>query len=128
VLRVAIVAVLLSLIAGFIGGVIASEIDNTSSSSNDEPYTQVTAAPVVSADESTEITGVAEVAARLANSIVTISSEVDTASSSGEATGTGVVVTSNGEILTNAHVVEGAILNRWWPVCWPPTRATTLRS
>ena len=108
VLRVAIVAVLLSLIAGFIGGVIASEIDNTSSSSNDEPYTQVTAAPVVSADESTEISGVAEVAARLASSIVTISSEVDTASSSGEATGTGVVVTSNGEILTNAHVVEGA--------------------
>ena len=108
VLRVAIVAVLLSLIAGFIGGVIASEIDDTTSSANDEPYTQVTSAPVVSADESTEITGVAEVAARLANSIVTISSEVDSASSSGEATGTGVVVTSDGEILTNAHVVEGA--------------------
>ncbi|MFM7308805.1 MAG: S1C family serine protease, partial [Actinomycetota bacterium] len=108
VLRVAIVAVLLSLIAGFIGGVIASEIDDTTSSANDEPYTQVTSAPVVSADESTEITGVAEVAARLANSIVTISSEVDSASSSGGATGTGVVVTSDGEILTNAHVVEGA--------------------
>ncbi|MFM8714564.1 MAG: S1C family serine protease [Actinomycetota bacterium] len=108
VLRVAIVAVLLSLIAGFIGGVIASEIDDTTSSANDEPYTQVTSAPVVSADGSTEITGVAEVAARLANSIVTISSEVDSASSSGEATGTGVVVTSDGEILTNAHVVEGA--------------------
>ncbi|MFM7899797.1 MAG: S1C family serine protease, partial [Actinomycetota bacterium] len=108
VLRVAIVAVLLSLIAGFIGGVIASEIDDTTSSANGEPYTQVTSAPVVSADESTEITGVAEVAARLANSIVTISSEVESASSSGEATGTGVVITSDGEILTNAHVVEGA--------------------
>jgi len=108
VLRVAIVAVLLSLIAGFIGGVIASEINDTTSSANDEPYTQVTSAPVVSADESTEITGVAEVAARLANSIVTISSEVDSASSRGEATGTGVVITSDGEILTNAHVVEGA--------------------
>ncbi|MFM7525007.1 MAG: trypsin-like peptidase domain-containing protein, partial [Actinomycetota bacterium] len=108
VLRVAIVAVLLSLIAGFIGGVIASEIDDTTSSANGEPYTQVTSAPVVSADESTEITGVAEVAARLANSIVTISSKVDSASSSGEATGTGVVITSDGEILTNAHVVEGA--------------------
>jgi len=106
--RVAILAVLLSLVAGFIGGVIAGRIDDTASTANDETYTQVTAPPVVSAEESTEITGVAQVAARLANSIVTISSEVDSAVSSGEATGTGVVVTSDGEILTNAHVVEGA--------------------
>jgi len=106
--RVAILAVLLSLVAGFIGGVIAGQIDDTASTANDETYTQVTAPPVVSAEESTEITGVAQVAARLANSIVTISSEVDSAVSSGEATGTGVVVTSDGEILTNAHVVEGA--------------------
>jgi len=106
--RVAILAVLLSLVAGFIGGVIAGRIDDTASTANDETYTQVTAPPVVSGEESTEITGVAQVAARLANSIVTISSEVDSAVSSGEATGTGVVVTSDGEILTNAHVVEGA--------------------
>jgi len=106
--RVAILAALLSLIAGFIGGVIATQVDDSSSVKGDEPYTQMTAAPVVSAEESAEITGVAEVAARLANSIVTISSAVDQGSDSGEATGTGVVITSNGEIITNAHVVEGA--------------------
>ena len=106
--RVAILAALLSLIAGFIGGVIATQVDDSSSVNGDEPYTQMTAAPVVSSEESAEITGVAEVAARLANSIVTISSAVDQGSDSGEATGTGVVITSNGEIITNAHVVEGA--------------------
>lgn len=106
-IRVALLAGLLSLIAGFLGGVVATEVTDTSSGS-DEPYTQVTAAPVVSPDESSEISGVAEVAARLANSVVTISSQVTEAFSDGEATGTGVVVTSNGEILTNAHVVEGA--------------------
>lgn len=106
--RVALLAALLSLIAGFVGGVIATQVDDTSSGISDEPYTQVTAAPIVSADESAEITGVAEVAARLANSIVTISSQVTEAFTDGEATGTGVVITSDGEIITNAHVVDGA--------------------
>ncbi len=106
--RVAVLAALLSLIAGFVGGVIATQVDDASSGGTDEPYTQVTAAPIVSADESAEITGVAEVAARLANSIVTISSQVQEAFTDGEATGTGVVITSDGEIITNAHVVDGA--------------------
>jgi len=103
-----VLAALLSLIAGFVGGVIATQVDDASSGGTDEPYTQVTAAPIVSADESAEITGVAEVAARLANSIVTISSQVQEAFTDGEATGTGVVITSDGEIITNAHVVDGA--------------------
>ena len=100
--------VLLSLIAGFVGGVIASQLNDTASTSNDGPYTQVTSAPIVSSEESTDFTGVAQVASRLADSIVTISSDIATDSASGEATGTGVVITSSGEILTNAHVVEGA--------------------
>ncbi|MBU6227657.1 MAG: trypsin-like peptidase domain-containing protein [Acidobacteria bacterium] len=103
----ALLVVLLMVGAGITGGIIATEIDDSSTGS-DEPYTQVTAAPVVSPEESSGITGVAEVAARLANSIVTISSQVTEAFSEGEATGTGVVISSNGEILTNAHVVEGA--------------------
>ena len=107
-IRVAILAALLSVISGFAGGLVAVDIFDSSSGGGDEPYTQVTAAPVISPNESADITGVAEVASRLANSIVTISSQVSQAFSDGEATGTGVVVTSNGEILTNAHVVEGA--------------------
>ena len=107
-LRLAVLLVLLSLIAGFVGGVIASQLNDTASTSNDGPYTQVTSAPIVSSEESTDFTGVAQVASRLADSIVTISSDIATDSASGEATGTGVVITSSGEILTNAHVVEGA--------------------
>ncbi|MFZ8966075.1 MAG: S1C family serine protease [Ilumatobacteraceae bacterium] len=106
--RVAVLAVLLSLISGFIGGVIATQVDESSDTASDKPFTQVTAAPVVSDVEQDELSGVAQAAQRLANSVVTISSSVDSGLSEGEATGTGVVVTSNGEILTNAHVVDGA--------------------
>ncbi len=106
--RTAALAVLLSLISGFIGGVIATQVNESSGSSANEPYTQVTAAPVVSDAEASDISGVAQAAQRVANSVVTISSSVDGGFSEGEATGTGVVVTSGGEILTNAHVVEGA--------------------
>ncbi|MGA1141003.1 MAG: S1C family serine protease [Ilumatobacteraceae bacterium] len=108
VARVAASAVLLSLISGFIGGVIATQVDESSDTASDKPFTQVTAAPVVSDVEQDELSGVAQAAQRLANSVVTISSSVDSGLSEGEATGTGVVVTSNGEILTNAHVVDGA--------------------
>ena len=106
--RVALLAALLSVISGFIGGVIATQLNDASTATNDEPYTQVTSAPVVSDVESTDATSVALVAQRLANSVVTISAQVHGAMGDGEATGTGVVVSSNGEILTNAHVVEGA--------------------
>lgn len=106
--RTAALAVLLSLISGFIGGVIATQVDESTGSSSNEQYTQVTAPPVISDAESSDLSGVAQAAQRLANSVVTISSSVDSGLSEGEATGTGVVVTSDGEILTNAHVVDGA--------------------
>lgn len=107
-LRLAVLLALLSVIAGFVGGVIASQVDDTASTSNDEPYTQVTTAPIVSSQDASDSSDVAKVAARLANSVVTISTDIADDSASGGATGTGVVITSSGEILTNAHVVEGA--------------------
>ncbi|MEY3925012.1 MAG: hypothetical protein RIQ63_363 [Actinomycetota bacterium] len=96
--RVALLAVLLSVIAGFAGGVIATQLDQVSSDSGDEAYTQVTAAPVVSDAQDDDASAVARVAQRLANSVVTISSDVQNGLSEGEATGTGVVVTSDGEL------------------------------
>jgi len=106
-IRFVAIGVAVSFASGLIGGVLATQIDSGSAIS-DKLYTQVTAAPVVSPDESSQITGVAAAATRLANSVVTVSSLVNGVMGEGESTGTGVVVTSDGEILTNAHVVEGA--------------------
>ncbi len=51
---------------------------------------------------------VAAVADFVAPSVVTISADIDGAAGIGGSIGTGVITTSDGEILTNAHVVEGA--------------------
>jgi len=63
---------------------------------------------VGSDDPSLGTTVVAQVVNKLADSVVTINSHINDASGEGEATGTGVVLTSDGEILTNAHVVADA--------------------
>lgn len=100
---------LLALAMGAIGGVVVQEVLDRSDSAT---YSPRSAAPLSVADDGggdeAGRTGVAAVAERLAASVVTISSDVNTGFSSGGATGTGVVLTTNGEILTNAHVVEGA--------------------
>jgi S1-C subfamily serine protease len=51
---------------------------------------------------------VAGIAAAVGPSVVTISADVSEGDIEGVAVGTGVVVTTDGEIITNAHVVEGA--------------------
>jgi putative serine protease PepD len=53
-------------------------------------------------------TQIAKVAASVAPSVVTISSTSQSAAGAGESVGTGIFLTAAGEILTNAHVVEGA--------------------
>jgi putative serine protease PepD len=63
---------------------------------------------VDSDDPSLGTTVVAQVVNMLADSVVTINSQISDATGEGDASGTGVVLTSDGEILTNAHVVEGA--------------------
>jgi len=63
---------------------------------------------VGSDDPSLGTTVVAQVVNQLADSVVTINSQISDASGDGDASGTGVVLTADGEILTNAHVVEGA--------------------
>ena len=51
---------------------------------------------------------VAAVAAAVGPSVVTVSATVSDGQLAGEAVGTGVVISTDGEILTNAHVVAGA--------------------
>ena len=95
-------------LAGVGGGLIGSQLGG-GAAGDAGPVTRVTSAPIAVADaaESPD-TAVAAVAARIADSVVTISSETESDLGTGRSTGTGVVLTSDGEILTNAHVVEGS--------------------
>mgnify|MGYP001600044108 CR=1 FL=1 len=106
---VVIVAAVFGLVGGIVGTFVAQDWDLVDLQST-KTFTQVTSAPiVVSNDDGNEPgeTVVAKVAARLANSVVTISSVIEDEVGGGRSIGTGVVLTSDGEILTNAHVVDG---------------------
>ncbi len=106
-----VVAMLLIGFAGGIGGSIAADewdISFGNSTSGGSSNTPIVTSAVDASDSSIGDTVIAQVANALADSVVTISSEVSDEMGSGEATGTGVVLTADGEILTNAHVVEGA--------------------
>lgn len=84
------------------GGVVGGMIGATTSDSSSQGSPLVTAAPIK--PENIGQTDIARAAATIAPSIVTI----DSLSGTGESVGTGIIVTSDGEILTNNHVVEGS--------------------
>jgi len=106
--------VLLTLVIGFIGGLVGTEVSNnwdlsfglgSSVKSSNSPLVTSEVGPN---DASVGNTVIAQVANSMADSVVTISSSINDGVNSGEATGTGVVLTADGEILTNAHVVADA--------------------
>ncbi len=82
--------------AGFLGGQYSQD-ENTSSGG---PL--VTAPPV--SEVSVGASSIAKAANVIAPSVVT----VDSVSDSGQSVGSGVILSSDGEILTNNHVIEGA--------------------
>ena len=106
---VVLVAAVFGLLCGIIGTYVAQEA-NLVDLNTSESITQITSAPVVVAEDDGSSGGslIAQVAERLANSVVTISTTVSDDFGSGRGVGTGVVLTSDGEILTNAHVIEDA--------------------
>ena len=103
-------ATLLALGAGTLGGVIGASLDDDGSARPVGPSSQ---APVVAPSgqgASVDVPSVAEldvagVIAAVGPSVVTVNSLSD-----GRVfgTGSGVIITSDGEIVTNAHVVDGA--------------------
>ena len=109
-----ILGLLLTLIIGFIGGLVGNEVSNNwdlsfgSSSSVQSSNSPLVTSEVAPNDASIGNTVIAQVANAMADSVVTISSSINDGMNSGEATGTGVVLTADGEILTNAHVVADA--------------------
>ena len=106
---VVLVAAVFGLFGGIIGTYVAQDA-NLVDLNNSDSTTQITSAPVVVAEGDGTSSGslIAQVAERLANSVVTISTTVNDDFGGGRGVGTGVVLTSNGEILTNAHVIEDA--------------------
>ncbi len=106
--------VLLTLVFGFIGGVIGTQVSTNwdlsigSGSSVQSSNSPLVTSEVSPDDASIGDTVIAQVANAMSDSVVTISSLIDDGMSTGEGTGTGVVLTADGEILTNAHVVADA--------------------
>ena len=97
-LIVALAVVAMSVGGGIIGGIIADGTNDAGSSGG--PL--VTAAPVD--PDKVGDTNIARAAAVIAPSVVTIDAVTD----AGGATGTGIIISSDGEVITNHHVIEGA--------------------
>jgi S1-C subfamily serine protease len=109
-LALAFVVVAIGFGGGILGTIAADKWDITIGSTNisGSSNAPLVTSEVGSDDPSLGNTVVAQVVNQLADSVVTINSQISDATGEGEASGTGVVLTSDGEILTNAHVVEGA--------------------
>ncbi len=99
--RVAALALVLALSVGggMLGGFIANST-STNSSSNNGP---LVTAPKIDQSKIGN-TSIAKAAAAIAPSVVTITNTTE----DGGDTGTGIIVSSDGEIITNNHVVEGS--------------------
>jgi S1-C subfamily serine protease len=101
---VVVIAGIAALAAGFGGALLGVALDD----GDDEPTDAVTTATVLPARRvNGQELSVSEVAAAVGPSVVTISVDIE-AGVTGEAVGTGLVVSPDGEILTNAHVVVDA--------------------
>ncbi|MFF3565213.1 S1C family serine protease [Streptomyces sp. NPDC002574] len=87
-----------ALVSALVGGGTAALIGNATASQSAATSTRVVGT------SATGTSSVASVAAAVSPSIV----EVSATSSDGQSTGSGVIVTSGGEIVTNNHVISGA--------------------
>lgn len=91
---------LIGLAGGFVGGAFAAGVTDGIEGSSGSPV--VTAAKVDQAKVGN--TSVAKAAAVISPSVVTIDSLAD----DGESIGTGIIISSDGDVITNAHVVENS--------------------
>lgn len=106
---VALVAGLIGGVGGVLAGVWIADRDETSSGEWRRPSTQPISVEEGRPDEDLLARlDVASVVSTMQNSVVTVFADVDGPDGQGTSTGTGVVLTSDGEVITNAHVVADA--------------------
>ncbi len=102
----AITVVLMSLLAGFGGGTLATQIANKS------PLTVLDRSSGTDGNTiiSTEERNIEEVVNKVRPSVVSIVTEVDAFPFGGtqEGAGTGIIISEDGYVLTNKHVIDGA--------------------
>ena len=94
-----------ALVAGFGGALLGAALDD------DEAPASEADSPIVLPSRRVQPQGslsVADVAEAVGPSVVTISADLEGSIGSGEAVGTGLVVSADGEVLTNAHVIADA--------------------
>lgn len=103
IVTVAVVAWLAGLTGALVGSQVADWIDSPPRSASDEPINvSEPSGPIVGRLD------VGDVIDHMAASVVTISADIDNSLGMGQSVGTGVIISSDGEILTNAHVVSEA--------------------
>ncbi|MGA0958635.1 MAG: S1C family serine protease [Ilumatobacteraceae bacterium] len=111
--KVLVVLAVAATLGGFAGAQIATEMNNSSDDAtvstpdSMRPSSQpvLTAVPGLDVPPVVDVAGVVE---RISPSVVTVVASSRGNTGAGRSTGTGVVITSDGEILTNSHVVEGS--------------------
>jgi putative serine protease PepD len=105
IVGIAVLALVIGGAAGGLGGYLVSnsnKADVVSSLSQSEPASHSTSAPAGS---------VQAVANRVLPSVVTIAAEFEDQGNLSGDTGSGIVISSDGEILTNNHVIADAVAN-----------------
>ena len=132
-LVISFLVVLAMVLGGFVGAQIAQSgddssttdstevpstvVDETETSGNENPIVPTGDAPgssdepvatAPSSNDAEPALNVAEVLKKIQPSVVTIIALTESGMDQGRGTGTGVVITSDGDILTNDHVVDGA--------------------
>jgi putative serine protease PepD len=132
-LVISFLVVLAMVLGGFVGAQIAQSgddststdstavpstvVDETETSGNENPIVPTGDAPgssdepvatAPSSNDAEPALNVAEVLKKIQPSVVTIIALTESGMDQGRGTGTGVVITSDGDILTNDHVIDGA--------------------